>query len=435
MPLPLLLGLGVAAIGIGGHLSAKETNEKAQKLVDEAKGIYDSAKESLEREQARTESALASLGYEKKEVLEGTVQRFLKSYERIKNVELKDTAGLEEIKKFSINPHEALELREMADIYEKALSSGAAGAVTGAAVALAANGTLGIMTGELAAAGSALLAGNIGVATGIAGGALSFGAAMTPLAAIAAPVVLFTGISSSIKADENLEKAQTMYAEAEAAVEKMKISEVLCNAVSERTEMFEKLLKNLDRSFLECTIMLERLVRKKTGLFKGKMVDAKKLTQEELELIAVTRSLAGAIKAVLDTPILNADGDLSEGSEEVYRKMQQALPEFETSVNTIKSYKYGKNLEIQKSGFKSRAKDKKTQKSGKVISFISWFLFIWFALSGIAVFASETIISGIIWMIGALIMCPKITRNMKLRFRLLWLFIMVIISSILMTLV
>ena len=46
------------------------------------------------------------------------------------------------------------------------------------------------------------------------------GLAMTPLAAIAAPVVLFTGISSSFKADENLEKAKTMYAEAEAARQK-----------------------------------------------------------------------------------------------------------------------------------------------------------------------------------------------------------------------
>lgn len=434
MPLPLLLGLGAAAIGIGGHLSAKETNEKAQELADEAKEMYDSAKESLDREQFRSKSALSSLGYQKKEVLEGTVQRFLKSYERIKNVELKDTAGLEEIKKFSINPHEALELREMADIYEKALSSGAAGAVTGAAVALAANGTLGLMTGELAAAGSALLAGNIGVATSLAGGALSFGAAMTPLAAIAAPVVLFTGISSSIKADENLEKAQTMYAEAELAVEKMKISETLCIAISERSEMFERLIKKLDRPFLECTIMLESLVHKKTGVFKGKIVDAQKLTQEEMELIAVTRSLAGAIKAVLDTPILNANGNLAEESEEMYEKMQRTLPQLEISVNRVKSYKYGKNIDVQKSDSKIQVKDRETQKSGKLVSFISWFLSIWFAISGISVFAYGAIVSGIIWMIGPLIMCPRITRNMKFRFRLLCLFLMTVVSTILMTL-
>ena len=100
------------------------------------------------------------------------------------------------------------------------------------------------------------------------------GLAMTPLAAIAAPVVLFTGISSSFKADENLEKAKTMYAEAEAAAEKMKISETLCTAISDRSKMFDGLLHELDDMFRDCTVLLEVMIYKKTGIFKGKVVDA-----------------------------------------------------------------------------------------------------------------------------------------------------------------
>ena len=48
MPLPFILGAAGAAIagavGIGGHLSAKETNEKAQKRSNEAQRIYNEEK-------------------------------------------------------------------------------------------------------------------------------------------------------------------------------------------------------------------------------------------------------------------------------------------------------------------------------------------------------------------------------------------------------
>ena len=49
MPIPFLLaGLGVAAgvIGVGGHLSAKETNERAQRISEDAQELYNNAKHS-----------------------------------------------------------------------------------------------------------------------------------------------------------------------------------------------------------------------------------------------------------------------------------------------------------------------------------------------------------------------------------------------------
>lgn len=73
MPIPFLLaGLGVAAgvIGAGGHLSAKETNEKAQRRSEEARELYDKAKNSLVKAQNKTEKMLLKLGYEKKNVLD-----------------------------------------------------------------------------------------------------------------------------------------------------------------------------------------------------------------------------------------------------------------------------------------------------------------------------------------------------------------------------
>lgn len=47
MPIPFLLGLGAViagAAGVGGHLSAKETNEQAQRVSRDAQNLYNNAK-------------------------------------------------------------------------------------------------------------------------------------------------------------------------------------------------------------------------------------------------------------------------------------------------------------------------------------------------------------------------------------------------------
>ncbi len=343
MPIPFLLaGLGVAAgvIGAGGHLSAKETNERAQRISENAQEIYNNAKHSLEAAQNKTEKSLVKLGYAKKNVLDSSMNQFLTTYDKIKHIQVKESFGINEISKFTIDQQGAIQLREMTNIYSSSFASGATGVAAGAAVALAASGALPIITGELALAGSALAAGEIGMAAGFAGSALSFGAAMTPLAAVAAPVILFTGISASMKADENLEKANTMYAEAEAASEKMKISETLCGAISERSEMFDDLLGDLNKMFAECSGLLSGVVRKKEGRIFKKKLTSEDFTEEDLKLIAVTRALAGAVKSVIDTPILSKDGNISYEAEEVYDQIVEKIPDFSQEVQEVKTINY-----------------------------------------------------------------------------------------------
>lgn len=343
MPVPLLLaGLGVAAgvIGAGGHLSAKETNERAQRISENAQELYNNAKHSLEAAQNKTEKVLVKFGYAKKNVLDSSMNQFLTTYDKVKHIQFKESVGIDEISKFTIDQQGVIQIREMIDIYSSSFASGATGVAAGAAVALAVSGALPVVTGELALAGSALAAGEIGMAAGFAGSALSFGAAMTPLAAVAAPVILFTGISASLKADENLEKANAMYAEAEAASEKMKISETLCGAISERAEMFDDLLGDLNKMFAECSELLTGIVRKKEGRIFKKKLTSEDFTEDEVKLIAVTRSLAAAVKSVIDTPILLQDGNLSYAAEQEYDRIVEEIPDFSQKVQEVKSIRY-----------------------------------------------------------------------------------------------
>lgn len=291
---------------------------------------------------------------------------FLEVYKRIKDIEVSDSIGLDEIKNFSIKNKETLELQEMSDIYSNTLSVGATSAATGAIIALAATGSLPAVTDALTAAGSLALAGNIGAAAGLATTALS----LTPLAAVAAPVLLFTGISSSIKADENLEKAKVSYAEAEAAVEKMEITKTLCKAISERADMFDNLLFELNSMFLPCTQLLERVTRKKMGFFKKK-IKQKDLTEDEIKLIAITRSLAGAIKSVIDTPILTAEGNISEEACIVYEKTNEKLSDFSNVVTQINQceFKQAKPKQIKFKKNKEKSKNNLLKKSISLLIF------------------------------------------------------------------
>lgn len=339
MPIPFLLGLGAViagAAGVGGHLSAKETNEQAQRVSRDAQNLYNNAKASLVTAQNKTEQSLLTLGYRKKNVLDTSMNQFLNSFNKIKEINFRETVGLNELSKFTIDQQGALEIQRMSDIYSDSIKSGATGAAAGAVIALAASGALPVVTGTLATAGTAVMAGEIGVAAGLAGSALSFGAAMTPLAAVAAPVVLFTGISASVKADENLEKANVMYSEARSAAEQMRVSETLCYAISERANMFDNLLVDLNTMFTECSGLMAGLIRKKEGKIFKKKLNSADFTDDEIKLIAVTRALAGAVKSVIDTPMLSKDGEISYESKNMYETTVNELPNLSIEVNNVK---------------------------------------------------------------------------------------------------
>lgn len=444
MPIPFLLaGLGVATgiIGVGGHLSAKETNEKAQRRSEEAQELYNNAKYSLEQAQSKTEQALLKLGNEKKHVLDSSMRQFLIVYDKIKHVQVTESIGISEISKFTIDQQGAIEIRKMTDIYSSSISSGATGVATGAVVALAASGSLPIVTGVLSTAGMALMAGEVGTAASLAGSALSFGAALTPLSAVAAPVILFTGISASMKADENLEKANAMYAEAEAASEKMKISETLCGAITDKSELFDDLLKNVNVMFAECSRLLADVVRRKEGHIFKKNLTTNDFTEDELKLVAVTRALAGAVKSVIDTPILSQDGSISNVSESVYSQTMEKLPDFRQAVQEVKSVDYAaKQIPLNNSAGKTVTSHTEVKPIRGVTAIVMWIFTVINILSGLSVLFSYPFYA-LFWVAAGVIMCPKLKIKMRFWARfgvafliLFWGTILTLVAEIIMSL-
>ena len=318
MPLPFLAWAAIAAVGgMGavGHAVARDDQKEAESIARRAKNTYESAKSSLMSAAKTAESQLESLGRSKKEVYDTSMKRFMKSYERIQDIPDKNFPGMDELRNFRITPSDMIQLREMGSIYDAAFTAGVGAGSAAGFAALAANGSLSTV-------GSALVAGNIGGAlTGI-GGALS----ATPLAVVAAPVMFFSALSASIKADENKEKARAMLAEAESKAEKMKTDETFCRAVGDRADMFRGLLETLDIMFAPCVGRLEDIVRSKSVYDPYRKISGYELSNDELKLCAVTGSIAKAVKSVLEVPILSDSRTIHPKVDSTITKVSRNLP-------------------------------------------------------------------------------------------------------------
>ena len=338
MPAPIILaGLVASIIGVRENLSAKETNERAQWIVESSKEIYDDAEAAYENAKSIARVSLLEYGHQKEHILGSSLKRFLEVYDKIKSVRL-NGAVPDDISKFIVGAKDIVELQNVSDIYLSVLAGGTAGAVIG----FAANGVVPVVMGEISIAGTAMILGEIGTIGSLTTSTLF---AATPIATIVAPVLLFSALSSKTKAEENLEKAEAMYRQVEVAVEKMRLWEEIYRAIKECTDMFSRLLKELDMMFSECTNLLENLVYRKTTRGYENRIDTDSLSKDEKALVAVTRALAGAVKTVIYTPIINTDGTVSHKAEiKLTGIKKDSVPKFKSVIDNIEAIEEKKKL-------------------------------------------------------------------------------------------
>ena len=225
--IPILVA-GAAALGGGvAHYKANKKNKEANAILLQAQELYENEKQILTGTENKAKSAMVSLGKSKKHVLETSIMRFLRGWERIKDIQFIESDAISEIKDFSVDEAEVLEIRNMVNIYKSTAKSTASGAAAGGIAAIAA-GTMSVPVF----------------------------AAFT-----AAPALLFSGLSANKKANENYENAMVTKYQAEEAVEKMKTSETLYNSIAKRSDMFENLLLELDLLFSRCAYSLDKLTK------------------------------------------------------------------------------------------------------------------------------------------------------------------------------
>lgn len=324
----LTVGIAGALTGIGTGIKAGIDNSDANAINNIAHNIVENAKARIEIAKQASGKGLETLGEKKIQILDKRITKFIELFEKIKNIELTDSTGLDELAKFRIDKDgsfkELKELGNMATSMVPGLASGAvAGTLTafgayGAATTLATASTgtaIASLSGAAATnatlaffGGGSLAAGGLGVAGGTAvlGGM------------VAGPALAILGIVMSAKASKKLDNAYSNKAEAKKIAAELSAATVMCNGIRRRAYLFQRLLIKCDYLFSPLLLEIE-----KTQVISG--CDFQKYSEEQKKTLAAAYSLAGTIKAILDTPILSEDGKLTEESRVIGEDIQRAL--------------------------------------------------------------------------------------------------------------
>lgn len=337
MPIPLLfigIGLGTAALGIGKGVKASIDQKDANNTNAHAQSIVDDATQKAEKSRKNSSKAIEDLGRKKIWVLDNSVETFIHLFEQLHNVELGASSGMDELKKFRIDKQAFGELKQMSAMASSIAGGLVGGAAAGALAAIGAYG--GAMTlGACATTGTAIASLSGAAATNatlafLGGGALSVGGlgmaggTMVLGGLVAGPALAVMGFIIGAKASANKNAAYSNLVKAKEYAEEVKTVQVLCKAIRMRANMFERLLIKLDAVFEPLTDSLAQIIQK-SG------TDFCRYSDEEKAAVAANLSLAKAIKAVLDTPILTEDGLLTEESNAIIAPVQNVIESYEKS--------------------------------------------------------------------------------------------------------
>jgi hypothetical protein len=328
MPLPLIpliIGVGAGALGIGKGIKAAIDNDDAKELNAKANNTIDKAKNHLEVCRDASKKVLEVLGRKKALVLNQSIRPFVRAFEKLQNVDFSVVSVDGKI----IDKQFISDLRQMGDYASSLLSGMAGGTVGGALVAFGAYS--GVMAFGAASTGTAIATLSGAAATNatlaflgggsLAAGGLGMAGGMAVLGGlVAGPALAIMGFVVGAKASENLDKARSNLAEARKIAEELNTAVVLCNGIRRRSYMFERLLIQLDILFSPLVFQMDHIIT-----VRG--VDWRNFQADEKNTIAAATSLAKTIKTVLDTPILSEDGKLTDVSKQVVRDVKGILDE------------------------------------------------------------------------------------------------------------
>lgn len=332
MALPLLL-IGVAAatgtFGVGSTIKAGFDANTAKNVNQSANEIVQNATDWVNAQRLACGRSLSQLGEEKLFVLGSTVTEFLDCFQKIKNVDFKETEGLDELKKMHLDDHEFVELRSLVNFAGSLAGGAVAGTAGGAlaafgaygaaqALAFASTGTaISALSGAAATnatlaffGGGSLAAGGLGMAGGTAvlGGL------------VAGPALMVMGLVAGSAAKKNLEQAYTNRSEAIQIASELNAAGLQCEAIRRRTYLFYNLLARLDTYFLPLIYRMEGIVEQEGDNYRNYAPESKKV-------IASCASVAVSVKSVLDTPLLTDDGLLTGESGERAESIEGFLEE------------------------------------------------------------------------------------------------------------
>lgn len=316
MPIPFILGGIAAATGIAGAAkTAKGVKDAklANDLAERAERRMQSAQHKINRAKEKTTATIQELGKLKIKACANQISEFVEIYSKIKNVQLKDSVGLEEIRKLNISEEKIREMNQTALSAQSILSGGLAGigagillgwGTYGGVIALGAASTGTAIAGlSGAAATNATLAWLGGGALAAGGGGMALDSAILG-GIIAGPALLVAGSVWGAKAEAKLNQARTNMAEVKRIEAQIDAAIAQLNIIEKNAEQLYRLLENLLIVLDRANNAMRKVVERET--------EWKKYSTDDKNTIITAMKTVQAVKVIIDTPLLSENGVLTQ---------------------------------------------------------------------------------------------------------------------------
>lgn len=324
MPIPFIIAgiaLAAGAYGVKKGFDAKSDFNDANETNEQAQRIYDGSARKLETTREKTQDSLRALGELKFNLYQNKLIPFVAAFKKIHNIDFQHDAIEDELQL-------AVDHADMTDIENATLkmtdivSGGIMSLGTGGLAGLAAYGSVGLLAST---AGGTAIGGLSGVAATnatlawLGGGALSAGGlgmaggAYVLGSIVAGPVLAVGGMMLASKAEEAKHNAYSNLSIARVAAEQMETANVAAQGVHTRIKEIHQVLGKLDDTFEPLLKGLQGLVTDAQQYWTGE-VDYTTLPKENQIGIMAAMMMAKTIKNVLETPILDEQGLITQAS-------------------------------------------------------------------------------------------------------------------------
>lgn len=328
MPIPLIIGAAVGAVGLAKVGKAFYDNNEASEANDTAKGIAIRAEWNLDLSREKCQLALEDLGAKKADTLTNHVNTFINTFGKIKNIDFQHDGDLGNltVKEFSNIVLQELK-QDVSFVIDSGLGLGG-GTMAGALTAFGAyNGTMmfaAASTGTAISSLSGVAATNATLAW-LGGGSLATGGmgmagGILALNALAAgPGLLIAGWYMGSKAKTKLNDAYSNIAKAKEFAADVDKAIALTTGIEEVAYKASGIISTLRKHLRRNLKKLEKVIETQGTDYSLYDEDAKMTVLKNVKIIQV-------LKVAIDTPILDKEGKL-------YGSASANLAKIDSSIN------------------------------------------------------------------------------------------------------
>lgn len=287
------------------YTKAFETKEKASLLIEKSK--------------EDTNNSMTKVANRKRAILSSSMGDFLEIYDKIIKIEFTAGEGIIELFNGDSNPLNVEEIRSLSAIATSPISTndfagvmimeGAKGCIIGlSAVSATAMITGTTLTGSLGVAAASAIGGGVATSAG-----LGVAAVLGPVGLVAGVVVsgafAVNGVLNSAS-EQNLKQASNENKIANVEYLNAENMSMALGAISTRCDKTADILAKLNVLFVKSLKESDKIIEQKGYTRKNYDVDDRKV-------IMTAINLADTIKKIIDTPILDTKGELTQASLEV----------------------------------------------------------------------------------------------------------------------